>query len=97
MIDQPLYAQAKAAIIAEFIGDNFLEAARHFRQIQDNAPELFATVVELTGIGMRKAYYLEQIDRQFSTLAIDRMRLHHVGWTKQSGRASCRERECQYV
>src|SRR3546814_948873 len=31
---------------------------------------------------MRKAYYWAQIDRQFSTLAIDRMRLHHVGWTK---------------
>src|SRR5690606_10289370 len=75
-------AKKKAEHIALFIGDNFLYAARQLREVQDETPELFQTVVEYTGIGLRKAYYLVQIDRQFSKLGIERNRLGRVGWTK---------------
>lgn len=72
----------KAELIASFIGDNFIEAARHLREVQDETPELFAMVVKHTGIGMRKAYYLAEIDRRFRKLGVDRNRLRKIGWTK---------------
>ncbi len=34
------------------------------------------------GLGSRKAYYLVEIDRKFSTLKVDRARLLGIGWTK---------------
>jgi len=82
MNKKPITPKQKAELIASFIGDNFIEAARYLREVQDEAPELFATVVKHTGIGMRKAYYLAEIDRRFRKLGVDRNRLRKIGWTK---------------
>lgn len=82
MSKTPLSPKQKAELIASFIGDNFIEAARYLREVQDEKPELFATVVKYTGIGMRKAYYLAEIDRRFRKLGVDRTRLRKIGWTK---------------
>jgi len=82
MSKKPITPKQKAELIASFIGDNFIEAARYLREVQDETPELFATVVKYTGIGMRKAYYLAEIDRRFRKLGVDRNRLRRIGWTK---------------
>lgn len=74
--------EQRAEIIAAFIGANFIEAARYLRDAQEETPELFEEVVKLTGIGMRKAYYLAEIDRRFRKLGVDRNRLRAIGWTK---------------
>lgn len=61
---------------------NFLEMAAHFRQVQDNAPELFAVIAKLADVSLRKAYYLVSIDRTFGDLGVPRARLRAIGWSK---------------
>lgn len=82
MKDTSLKNQLSLEIAALEIGDNFMSAANYFRQIQDTMPEKFSYLAKLTGIGLRKAYYLAAIDRRFQKLGVDRARLSNIGWTK---------------
>lgn len=66
----------------DIIGDDFLQAAKYFRKLQDEAPEKFASVAKHCGIDRRTAYYWAQIDRTFEALGVDEMRLSRIGWTK---------------
>ncbi|WP_439544167.1 hypothetical protein [Hyphomicrobium sp.] len=75
-------AQLAFEVAALEIGDNFMKAARYFREIQDTMPDKFSYLAKLTGIGLRKAYYLAGIDRKFRNLGIERSRLENIGWTK---------------
>jgi hypothetical protein len=75
-------AQLSFEVAALEIGDNFLNAARYFREIQDTMPDKFSYLAKLTGIGLRKAYYLAGIDRRFRDLGVERGRLEAIGWTK---------------
>jgi hypothetical protein len=77
-----LTPQEHAAVIADFAGNNFLEAARHFREVQDEAPELFGFVAQLSGISLRRAYALAAIHRTFYSLGIDHDYLRGLGWSK---------------
>jgi len=61
---------------------SFLKAAKFFRSLQDHAPSEFGPVARLVGVGKRKAYYLAQVDRVFSTLGVEDLRLEALGWTK---------------
>lgn len=68
--------------LATPIGDDFLELAKWFREIQDEAPERFALEAKSSGVGLRKAYALAQIDRRIRPLDIGRELLGRIGWTK---------------
>jgi hypothetical protein len=67
---------------AHWTEDGFLLLAKRLREVQDKTPELFASVAGLCGIGLRKAFYLARIDRQFRTLGVDGNRLYAIGWSK---------------
>ena len=82
MSEQKMSTEEKAEIWADMIGDDFLYMAKQFREILDEAPEAFAMVAKFTGVGLRKAYALAQIDRSFRVLNIERKRLYRIGWTK---------------
>jgi hypothetical protein len=69
-------------MLIDMIGSHFLETARYLREIQDQAPENFAYVVEQLKLGKRKAYALAKIDRSFHDRGVDRERLRAIGWTK---------------
>jgi hypothetical protein len=69
-------------VVIDIIGMYFLEAARHLREIQDEAPDEFVDTVKQLRIGLRKAYALASIDRSFHTRNIERERLRKIGWTK---------------
>lgn len=68
--------------VADLIGNNFVELARLLRELHDEDPETFFSVVEKLGLSQRKAYYLIKIDRTFRNLPIPPDRLHRIGWTK---------------
>ena len=64
------------------VEDNFLELGKTLRQLQDRDRRLFAKSVNVSGLGLRKAYYLITIARQFDGLAVPKARLRKIGWTK---------------
>lgn len=91
-IKKSLTPQERAGVIADFAGNNFLEAARHFREIQDEALELFVFVAQLSGVSLRRAYALAAIHRTFYSLGIDhdyaRLLLSEVSFTREEIRIS---------
>lgn len=62
--------------------DNFLELASLLRQLQKTAPDDFKRLLAIQQLGMRKGYYLVEIDRAFGDLDVPRFRLNKIGWTK---------------
>jgi hypothetical protein len=69
-------------VIANAMSKDFLTLARRLREVQDIAPDIFFEVIEVAGVGRRKAYALIQIDNSFRKLSFDRDRLLGIGWTK---------------
>lgn len=63
-------------------GGDFLKVARELRHLQETDPSAFFARVRELGFNRRKAYYLVQIDREFSHLGADPKLLKKVGWTK---------------
>jgi hypothetical protein len=59
-----------------------LELADALWRAEQAAPGSLMRVVELSGLGRRKAYYLVAIWRRFATLPVERALLAKVGWTK---------------
>jgi|SRR6185312_4482114 len=80
MSEKPLSFKVEYTI--DWVGDSFLLLARRLRDVQDETPEMFASVAKLNGIGLRKAFYLARIDRQFRTLGVDENHLCAIGWSK---------------
>jgi len=72
----------KAIDLTGNVEDNFLELARSLRQLSDRDPDLYKRVIDKSGLGSRKAYYLISISRWFDNLKVSRSRLKAVGWTK---------------
>lgn len=62
--------------------NDFLEMARHLREVQDRDPDGFLDKAAALGLSRRKAFYLARIDRQFAELGVDDDTLRRVGWTK---------------
>jgi hypothetical protein len=61
---------------------NFLELARHLRDIRDANPGLLAEFVRRSGMSPRKAYYLAAISEQLDGFGFPRRYLEAIGWTK---------------
>jgi len=68
--------------LAPFANVHFLDLARHLRDLLDADPSVFHDVVQKTGIGRRKAYYLVAVDKAFRKLKVPKQRLLNIGWTK---------------
>jgi hypothetical protein len=81
----------------DIVDDDLLQAARYFRDVQDNTPEKFASIANHCGIDLRTAEAWAQIGRTFGDLGIDEKRLSAIGWTKLQivasyiNRANCEE------
>lgn len=73
---------AKAMELAGAVDENFLELARALRELQDADPDEFTRIVNNSGLGKRKAYYLVGIDRTFSKIPVPKLRLKKIVWTK---------------
>lgn len=76
------FSTTRLVNMTDVVGHIALEAAVCFRMLQDESPELFCAVLALNGIEICEAIYMAQIERQFSSLGVDRIRLDRVGWSK---------------
>lgn len=74
--------EEKAEVIANYIGNNFLELAKELRELQEVKPDIFTKVAQMAGLSPRKAYALARISRQFQDLGVPEERLRTIGWTK---------------
>lgn len=72
----------KTALIADFVGRDFMKLARELWQLQEQKPDIFTKVVDQVGIGRRKAFALARIARLFDELGVDDERLNKIGWAK---------------
>jgi hypothetical protein len=61
---------------------NFLQLAKYLRMLNDADANQFMHVVDRSGLGRRKAYYLVEIDKRLDGLNLSRPRLQATGWTK---------------
>lgn len=68
--------------LAGAVDENFLELAKALRELQDTDVDEFTRIVNNSGLGKRKAYYLVAIDRTFSKIPVPKLRLKKIGWTK---------------
>jgi len=62
--------------------EHFLELGKTLRLLQEVDLEQFRSVIKTSGIGVRKAYYLVELDRNLAPLSIPPARLRAIGWTK---------------
>jgi hypothetical protein len=73
----------KALSQASHVDQTFLELGASLRRLYDRDKDLYHKVVEKSGLGSRKAYYLIEISRKFDKLpGIPKARLRALGWTK---------------
>jgi hypothetical protein len=73
----------KALHQSSHVEQTFLELGTSLRRLYDRDRDLYHKVVEKSGLGTRKAYYLLDISRKFEKLpGIPKARLRAVGWTK---------------
>lgn len=88
MIDEKPSLQDHIELVANFIGDNFLQLARQLRDLQDfdtdkpTEQKRFIKVVDHLRIGRRKAYQLARVSRIFQDRGIPEGRLCKIGWSK---------------
>ncbi|NGO62456.1 hypothetical protein G6N76_02125 [Rhizobium daejeonense] len=76
------YTADKAALLADYVGRDFLRLARELRRVQEQRSDLFIEVAEEIGLGRRKAFALARVARIFDDLDIDDLRLNKIGWAK---------------
>jgi hypothetical protein len=72
----------KAKELADEFDEHFLDLGKTLRLLQEVDLEQFRKVIQTSGIGMRKAYYLVELDRNLRPLNIPVVRLRAIGWTK---------------
>ena len=72
----------KAVSLSDEFDLHFMELAKTLRTLQEVDMGQFRDCIMNTGIGLRKAYYLVDIDKTFETLKIAPSRLRKIGWTK---------------
>ena len=73
----------KALHQSTHVDQTFLELGTSLRRLYDRDRDLYHKVVDKSGLGSRKAYYLLDISRKFEKLpGIPKSRLRAVGWTK---------------
>lgn len=59
--------------------DNFIKLGRLLRKVQVEDKDLFKQLIEESGLGKRKAYYLAAIARQFDLVPIKDAQLAAIG------------------
>lgn len=79
---QELYARS-LELSAKF-DDNFMELARNLRSLQETDSERFRDIIDKSGLGRRKAYYLVALDKSLGGIKISKDRLRKIGWTKMA-------------
>ena len=72
----------KAVALSEKFDEHFLELAKTLRTLRDVDLKKFRDCVQNSGIGLRKAYYMVEIDKTFEHLNVLPSRLRNIGWTK---------------
>jgi len=73
----------KALQQSTHVEKTFLELGASLRRLYDRDRDLYHKVVEKSGLGPRKAYYLLDISRKFDKLpGVPKARLREIGWTK---------------
>lgn len=82
MAEQDINPSVAGKEIAALLTNDFLEAARYLRMVQQEHRELFRQVAANAGVKLRRAYYLAEIDRRFGGSDIPKDRLRAIGWTK---------------
>ena len=78
--------------LAKRVDIHFIDLASSLRQLHElftqtpdvKQPVTFDECLEKIGVSKRRAFYLIDVDRTFSTLKIAPSRLTHIGWTKLS-------------
>jgi hypothetical protein len=74
---------AKALSQASHVEQTFLELGASLKRLYDRDKDLYHKVVEKSGLGSRKAYYLLEISRKLAKFpGIPKARLRALGWTK---------------
>lgn len=74
---------ARKRVTSEAVaGTDFVDAGKRLRMLQDSDPDEFAREATESGVGLRKAYYLVEIDRAFDGLNVPKERMLKIGWTK---------------
>ena len=79
---QELYA--KSLQLSTAFDDNFMELARNVRSLQETDSERFKDLIDKSGLGRRKAYYLIALDKALGNIKISKQRLRKIGWTKMA-------------
>ncbi|MBB5045265.1 hypothetical protein [Shinella fusca] len=82
MTKEDPYLDDKIAIIADFVGRDFMRLANELQQVQEQRSDMFIEVAERVGIGRRKAFALARIARLFEDLDIPDEQLNRIGWAK---------------
>ena len=93
MTKEDPYLDDKIAIIADFVGRDFMRLAKELQQVQEKRSDMFIEVAERGGIGRRKAFALARIGRRkafalariarlFDDLDIPDEQLNRIGWAK---------------
>ena len=79
---QELYA--KSLELSTRFDDNFMELARNLRSLQETDSDRFKDLIDKSGLGRRKAYYLVALDKALGNVKISKQRLSKLGWTKMA-------------
>jgi hypothetical protein len=68
---------------ATHVDQTFLELGESLRRLHNRDKDLYQKLVERSGLGTRKAYYLLEISRRLERIpGIPKSRLRALGWTK---------------
>ena len=70
---QELYA--KSLELSTRFDDNFMELARNLRSLQETDFDRFKDLIDKSGLGRRKAYYLVALDKALGNVKISKQRL----------------------
>lgn len=76
------YIDSTSSQVRQHLEDDFITAGQVLKDARELMPHAFRQIVEATGISLRKAYYLIQIQQDFGPYQISPARLKSVGWTK---------------
>lgn len=72
----------KIAILADYVGRDFMRLARELKELQDIKPDMFIEVVDKLELGKRTAFALARIGRIFGDFDVPDEQLNRIGWAK---------------
>ena len=69
-------------LAAGFAGYGFLSVAKHFRQLEDENPQVFDVIAKLLEVDRDDANFMARIDRTFRGLGVNDNHMAALGWPK---------------